>query len=624
MQEFVSKISNPGRRRKINRYLIQICFFFGFASVLFGIKLWVIGSYGNATPFWDQWDAEAALLYEPFLKGTLTWANLIAPHNEHRIVTTRLLALGLLTLNGIWNPLFQMVVNAIIHIIGLGLIVALLVRPLGHRYLPSLLLFSIILFGVPYGHDNILAGFQSSFYFVLLFSIVSLWLTVTSTPLSIRWCAGVVSGIAAFLSLASGIFALAAAAAIGLLHYLLKVRKTGKQFFAIGILVGLFALGAYLTPSLPGHAQLKAASISQFFEALSAILGWPVSSNIFSVIICTSPAFIFLAGMLRKRPAANDPQWFLLALIFWMIGQAASIAYGRAVGHLASRYLDLFAIGILANFACLILIRRNCTDRWNKLANLGMMVWVAAILISLGNHTDQVRSELIGKRNTGFTQEINTRNYLASGDFNHLKGKAFLDVPYPNPEHFASILASPVVRAFLPSKIRTPLNPVWIKSEPAGAFMAEGYFRTTPKRESMTFGSYGRQGNLAIGRALLEFNSTSASNLAIPVAGYPLSPGIKLEMEQDGRRHPLLIEKQPKESWGVVYAKVNNGPFYIELTDGNPSFWVAIGAPSVVGRLDALTNCLVGSNFLFVMVGFWVILLLMLWPGREPNECYRH
>jgi hypothetical protein len=42
-----------------------------FAAILFGIKLWLIATYGNATPFWDQWDAEAANLYKPFLKARL-------------------------------------------------------------------------------------------------------------------------------------------------------------------------------------------------------------------------------------------------------------------------------------------------------------------------------------------------------------------------------------------------------------------------------------------------------------------------------------------------------------------------------------------------------------------------
>ena len=146
--------------------------FSAFAAMLFGIKLWLIGTYGNATPYWDQWDAEAVNLYKPFLEGTLCWTDLFAPHNEHRIFTTRLLALALLTINGIWNPLLQMVVNAALHIVALVLGITLMTRVIGRNHLPALLVFSLILFGVPYAWENTLAGFQSQFYFVLLFSIV--------------------------------------------------------------------------------------------------------------------------------------------------------------------------------------------------------------------------------------------------------------------------------------------------------------------------------------------------------------------------------------------------------------------------------------------------------------------
>jgi hypothetical protein len=125
-----------------------------FTLLLFGIKLWLIHTYGNATPYWDQWDAEAANLYKPFLEGTLHWTDLFAPHNEHRIFTTRLLALALLTVNGIWNPLIEMVVNAALHVVTLAFWIALLIRVLGRKYLPVLLMFSVVIFGVPYAWAN--------------------------------------------------------------------------------------------------------------------------------------------------------------------------------------------------------------------------------------------------------------------------------------------------------------------------------------------------------------------------------------------------------------------------------------------------------------------------------------
>ena len=598
-----------------------------FATMLFGIKLWLIGTYGNGTPFWDQWDAEAVGIYKPFLEGTLNWTNLFAPHNEHRIFTTRLMALALLNINGIWNHMLQMVVNAGLHIAALVLCIVLFTRVIGRDYLPALLVFSLVLFGVPYAWENTLSGFQSQFYFVLLFSIACLWFTVTQEPLSARWWVGVACGMLAFLSLASGIFALAAAAIIDLIFYVMGLRKNVKQLLAVFILAVLFTLGTVQTPSLAYHAHLKTSSIPQFIEALMAILGWPISSNLFSVlilnlptfvilgwpmasnlfpvIILNLPTFVFVGVMLWKRPPANDSKWFLLALVVWSLGQAVSIAYGRAVGNLSSRYLDLFAISILVNFVCLILIAQDHIGKKYVWTIIGVSVWTITVLFSLGLYAGKrMPAELAEKRDTGLAQEINTRNYLATGDFIHLKDKAYLHVPYPDSKRLASILASPTIRAILPTNIRIPLEPVLVASQPADAFVIDGYYPSTPKRTGISVGSYSAQGVAATGEVTIQFDTSKQSAmLAIPVTGYPLSSGIKLEVEQNGQRNPVSMKSNPKESWAMAYVKVESGAFSIKITDSSTTAWVAIGAPLVMGKLDALINGLLANYLVFMLLG---------------------
>src|SRR5580700_8459600 len=79
-----------------------------------GGQLWTVWLYGSPIPIWDQWD-EAYDVFKPWLEGHLTWGILVAPDNNHRILLTRLLDLGLIQLNGRWDPLLQMTVNAFIH-----------------------------------------------------------------------------------------------------------------------------------------------------------------------------------------------------------------------------------------------------------------------------------------------------------------------------------------------------------------------------------------------------------------------------------------------------------------------------------------------------------------------------
>ena len=458
--------------------------FGAFAAMLLGSKLWLIGAYGNATPYWDQWDAEAANLYKPFLEGRLGWAHLFTPHCEHHIFTTRLLALGLLTLNGIWNPLLQMVVNAVLHIATLGFGIALLARVVGRRHLSALLLFALVLCGVPCAWENTLAGFQVQFYLVLLFSIACLWLTVTRDPLSAGWWAGTAYAILAFLSFSSGICAPAAAAIVGVLFYASGLRRTRKQLLAVAILAGLFVLGVALTPTVVGHARLKAASFPQFLQALAAILGWPVSSDVFAAIIVNLPALVFVGVMLWKRPPALSRKWFLLALIVWTLAQTAIIAYGRAAAVRSSRYLDLFAIGILVNFACSISIVQGHSGKRYGWTILGAAIWAGTVLICLGVYAGRhIPAALSAKRDIGLAQEFNTRAYLASGDLKHLKDKPYLHVPYPHPDRLVSILASPEIRAILPANLRVPPGPPSAKTWPADESSL-----TTASRSSMAVG----------------------------------------------------------------------------------------------------------------------------------------
>jgi len=86
---------------------------FDCALAVVGAKCCIISVYGSPTPFWDQWEGKAASIYQPYLTGALRLSDLIAPHNEHRILITRLWSWLLLELNGYWELILQMVANTL-------------------------------------------------------------------------------------------------------------------------------------------------------------------------------------------------------------------------------------------------------------------------------------------------------------------------------------------------------------------------------------------------------------------------------------------------------------------------------------------------------------------------------
>ncbi|MDE2420816.1 MAG: hypothetical protein KGO49_06485 [Gammaproteobacteria bacterium] len=433
---------------------IKLLSLIAFATLLFSAKLWLICSYGNPTPFWDQWDAEAAKLYAPFLEGTLHLQDLFSAHNEHRIFTTRLLSLAELKVNGVWSPILQMVVNAVLHIIVLILIIILMLKVVGQKYLFPILIFSLILFSMPYAFENTLEGFQAQFYFVLFFSIVALWLMVTKPPFSVLWWVGLASSGVAYFSFASGIFSIAASVGVSLILYCVSdLRHSKKQILAIFVLIVAFVLGVLFTPVSPKmHPPLP------IIHALFAILSWPFNKYSILFLLVNAPAIIFLSNMYRHRPHASDPRWFIVGLLIWAAIQSISIAYGRYEAPLSSRYMDLYAILILINFICLLLVLNppRLRDSRFNFKMLGGVFWVLVILIPLveGSHTSLRYAK--GLYQKGLEQQINTQNYVATGNINFLKNKPDLSIPYPNPDRLAMLLSKPSIRSILPSNIASP------------------------------------------------------------------------------------------------------------------------------------------------------------------------
>lgn len=591
-----------------------------FASVIFGLKLWVIASYANATPFWDQWGAEASALYEPYLENKLYWPSLFSPHNEHRILTTRLLGLALLSINGIWNPLLQMVVNAGLHILALIYLINLSVKVIGRNYLNLLLIFSLLVFGIPYAWENTLAGFQAQFYFVLLFSIICIWYTVTEAPLSGNWWFGIVSGILAFFSLASGLFAFAASGIGGLILYYSGLRKTPAQLIAIAVLISLFLIGFYYTPALAHHDQLKAQSVVAFTRACFKVLGWPLGENLVLAILRNFPSIVFMGLILWKRPPVTDRRWFVLVMVIWGFGQAVSIAYGRA-GNLAPRYLDLFAISIFINFVCILSLLHSNVCKFKSLIVYALLIWMAGVLVCLGSRGD-FPINLAEKMNSGKAQETNTINYLLTNDFKHLSGKARFDIPYPDPNRLAEILSSPTIRSILPTNLQTSFLPATaFESNPGDVFIANGYAQGSATPHQPVWGSFNTNGNVSTGQLVIHFeNANQASHIAVPVMASTKNTVVNMEIAQNGQKTGLDRRIKTGGVWKYVYAKIGNGPFTIYINDLSPASWVAIGAPVKAGALDKVVEELLKNYHVFLLVGIIMGLALATEDCINKNQ----
>lgn len=422
----------------------------GLLCLLLAVRLWVVHDYGSATPFWDQWDAQAAFLFDPWLRGTLGWADLAGAHNEHRILATRLLALALLAANGSWSPLLEMTVNAFLNVAALGLVLVLAWRAAEPRSLPWLLPAAFVAFLLPHGWENILSGFQSQFYFVVLFAAGALWWLAVAAPFSARWWGGVGLAVLAYFSLASGAFTFAAAAATLALRGLVG---GGRRDLAAALLAAaLFLAAAAATPTLAAHAPLKAKSLVEFMSGAAVALSWPFGSPLLA-LLRNVPGFLLVASAVRSRLPAGDRRWFLVALCAWATGQELSLAYARTPDVLASRYLDLHAMAFFANAAALAALLASHAGRWRRILGLAAGAWLLSGAIAFLSPAPHLARALVAKHEASEQQERHLRDYLRSGDRAALRALPFFALPYPNADRLADIVASPQVRAILPPSL---------------------------------------------------------------------------------------------------------------------------------------------------------------------------
>jgi len=418
-------------------------------------KVVLIFFYGNATPYWDQWNGELGALYLPWLNGTLRLSDLLATHNEHRIFTMRVLSLGLLVINNsIWNPLLEMYVNAFIHTIALTFLLYCLNQCIDYRHRKYSLLFSMALLLIPFGWENTLAGFQSQFYLLLLFSLIFLWTISCEKLYSLRWWIGIFAGVLCPLSLASGALTLFIGALVVLIRKYFFQETSEKSLFVVAI--ALFLLGVtalFYTPNISYHDSLKAHTLTQFLKALLTVCAWPMSNGFWAMIIQAPILILTYLFFTSADWRSRQSYLYFISVGGWVFSQYISIAYGRYSGTLSSRYLDLFAIGLIANF-CIFFIffnKRLCQKR--KFIKAALFIWLTLVGFGLSQRLPVILDDLNNKKELSMQQEKNVRAYLCTGKITNLINKPFQHIPYPDAYYLRSMLDNPKIKGILPGNI---------------------------------------------------------------------------------------------------------------------------------------------------------------------------
>jgi hypothetical protein len=457
---------------------------FALFLLVAGARWWLIGRYSSDVPWLDQWDAEAQGLYQPWRTGILNIQTWFAPHNEHRIFFTRVLALGLLWLNRQWDPRLQMVVNACLYAIIPAVLFLVLRRGRTPGFQISCWVLLAVLGSLPYGATNTLLGFQSQFYFLAGFSLLAIYTLANSRPGSIWWTAGVISGCAALVSMASGFAAALAVLGVLLCSTFRSARKFKQElrqkWMTILAACGLVAAGILLRYNPPGHAAFAAKSVGDFGRLLLACLSWPGTPMVLVALVSWVPFSVFLANYLRRRTRDDRAERFVLGIGFWVLLQAVALASFRANSGegLESRYTDILAFGLLANAICAMWLLGSegnlrrwmpiLTTIWFGVSGIGLYATSFDVLASPWKHDMEVRRAAAAA-------------FLVTGDERYLERGP----PYPDTKRLAAQLLDPALRPILPASIRKPLTLSPRNRSPSPEFL-NGV--STPDLDSATTG----------------------------------------------------------------------------------------------------------------------------------------
>ncbi len=446
-----------------------------------GAKFLMILQSNSPLPYYDQWEGEAVDTYVPYYEHALALVDLFKAHNEHRIFFTRVYDLMLLLLNGQWDSQLQMTLNAGLHcaaIAGFGWLMAGLLGKARWPLIWPPLALALVL---PFGWENTLWAFQSPFYFMLIFSLLTMWWLGLGEPFSVRWKLGVATGVMALFTMASGFMAAAAAAALCLADILKDKRNWRRQMptlIACGVLI---ALGLLLKTDVPRHHQLQAQTLRDFVMALGKNLAWPWA---FQPWFAPLNVLVFaLLGWVYWRSPRDQPmpaERMILMTGLWSLLQSVAAAYARGVGGVgpAWRYMDVTSLFMIANWLGIVaLLTRHRRQLLRLRAALvcgfcgldGDLRLAGFWPLTRLARLNEIPSWAVRQ---GIRLET-TRAFMATDNEHVFDNEDVKDLPFPYVPEYVFLLRTEDIRRILPACARDPLKLVKCQGTDDGGFCRE-------------------------------------------------------------------------------------------------------------------------------------------------------
>lgn len=595
----------------------------------------LIAQYGVNVPLWDEW--ESPRFWAAYHAGTLTWRDIIALHNDHRIATARLIMLGLHALLGQWNLVAEMTASAVLSGITIGVLAYTLCR-IGVA-VPTVLLLSVLL-SSPVQGWNFLMGFQLQVFTMVLGVVVALCAVVLDRQL--RWRTVALAACGCLFSTFSFSAGLLSWAAIGG-AMLARVRLAGGSFRALrearwGLRLTAFA-GAAAVSALgflhgyqvhSGTVELGARTLSEFVAYVPKLLVYPVLGEWSAERVAL--ALLQLAGIAaavalyvrrRRDPGAGDRLVLFTGLGLYLVAAALATAYGRAADPVVPvRYATLFLLNMV-----LVLVAAGDLLRTSALrAPLGRLlaIAIAAVVVALlVIHAGAYREGLEDmRRHAG---RVEARQAVVHFLRDHSPGLPFQGFPLFPEGTGRQVFAQPELYSTLPPDMLPPWStlPEAISGSAWCRDCAwEGMAGRAPGEH---WGSWRRAGAQATGVIRVGPVQLREPFLAIPLAGQPTGNNALVIVDAaDPTRWIAFTGEPPGGTWQTWWADVSafvGREVVLVGIDAARDSWFAFGPPRPASRaLYRFERALDGAGaalLLVICTGLGVAAVLA--PAAAPS-----
>lgn len=311
-----------------------------YTLLLLCIGAWItqfifIVRYAVNVPFWDEWEA---INKGGFIVNQTFW-QIFVQHNEHRIITTKILTLVLYYFDG-WNLATHQTVNFVIYGILIGVLAYVIKKSIPE--IPGWVLLSFILFTLTnVSRENHSWGFQSQFHFSLLFLFLSVLFLFDEKQGWGKVLGGTVFSVLTIYSFSSGLIGSVVILFGYSLFKLIRIRleKEKKrevlQWAAVMLLIG-GAIGLYFVGFIKQEAPLPYTFPYQklFWAYLMNLLSGGIGYQAVHIV----PGIIFfffivipVIGEIKKHGfKISSGKWVIIISILAVLAALAAITMGRA------------------------------------------------------------------------------------------------------------------------------------------------------------------------------------------------------------------------------------------------------------------------------------------------------